>query len=66
MTVSDASVTVTCDEDECDAAEVIELTPIAGRGYDLRGVAGRLRGLGWVRHGDRDICATCRREPRRG
>lgn len=45
MSISDAFVYVSCDD--CGAGEEVELTPLAGRGWDDRNVAKYLLRTGW-------------------
>ena len=60
--ISDAYVTVTCDE--CGESEEIALTALASRGeYDMRNVPGELEREGWLTYGDRHVCVSCAEEP---
>lgn len=55
---SDATVMVICDE--CETYdEQVELTALAGGGWDERNVDGQLKRHGWRKDGDRDICPAC-------
>jgi len=56
--ISDAYVTVTCDE--CGADEDIELTALAlHNAYDMRNVRPELARLGWAERDGKDICPGC-------
>lgn len=57
---SEAYITVTCDH--CNYSENVELTSLAGGGWDERDVDSRLREGGWVKDGDQDLCETCKPE----
>ncbi|RPJ40058.1 MAG: hypothetical protein EHM35_00180 [Planctomycetaceae bacterium] len=59
--MSDAYVTVTCDK--CmESNEEFDLTPLAGGGWDARGVDDKLEGWGWLVNGDEHICPDCQEE----
>lgn len=58
MSISDAYVTVCCDE--CGWEDNIELTALAHHGaYDMRYVARQMERSGWTKDGERDICGEC-------
>lgn len=57
MTISDAYVTVTCDN--CGGFEEIMLTATARRGWDDRSVEIEIENMNWVIVGDHQYCSSC-------
>jgi len=58
---TDAYITVTCDV--CgESNEEVDLTALAGGGWDDRNVKRWLERYGWLVDGDRDICPDCQEE----
>lgn len=46
--ISNPTVTVYCDTENCGNSEEFGLTPTARRGYDERNLEGEIRSAGWV------------------
>jgi len=59
MSRSDAFVWVECDKEGCNEQIEVQLTALAGRGWDDRNVDGSLRHWGWEKWDGKDICDSC-------
>lgn len=57
MSRTDAFIRVVCDQ--CEVEMEVELTALAGGGWDERNVKGQLRRDGWTTDGDTELCDEC-------
>ena len=56
--ILDPTIRAMCDRCKVDSDEM-EMTALAGGGYDERNVAGTLKRWGWRVEGDRTVCPEC-------
>ena len=56
--LNDPTISVTCDK--CgDTFDELEMTSLAGGGWDARNIPAVMRGYGWKVNGDEHICDEC-------
>ena len=58
MPIGDALIKAMCDKCDCETDEM-NLTPLAGGGWDARNIRGKLRKIGWSVEGEVTICEEC-------
>ena len=60
--LNDPTLSVTCDK--CGTTfDNLELTPLAGGGWDARNIESVLSRYQWITDGDRHICDDCASRP---
>jgi hypothetical protein len=65
MGMDEPRISVTCDSKRgCQYEEILELTSLAGGGWDDRNVERELKRAGWQIDGDTYICPDCVDEDR--
>ena len=59
MTLSDPTVSISCDVPDCTYSESFMLTAIARNSFDMRDVDSEARSAGWLVEGGIHTCPNC-------